>query len=565
MRRAKWLIGLSLCGLLVSHAQRLEGWDVRTDSGTRFDTLIGSGIASFQWGQLRGNESVPPRTARHAYIRNIRVVDGGDPFGRVAVLWSGWEPNGGDRTEFWLRDGYKRPPLFEPAQVGQVWSGDNLFRIRMWNEQYFSWQPRSVVVSVYAANAPTPRLVSHTPPSWADFQAFDRMPNRPGIQIDPYYTPSLNLWVNTGSYLLRRPLIEGLKRVVGLDNYATESRPSPFRDDVFFAISVTTRINGTRSDSYSGDLTGGHTWSPNDASTDRSFDNFPGGWTIPLSTYPRGTRFSFDLNAQLRHIPYNKDGQALPLPTRRPVDDLRDADRLMFDLRGLTYTYSGAVSGGGSVSDGQAPPTCITKSAGTLDIVLNLQDFGLPYNLTVALAGRALADDVVEWTIDTSPNLCLTVEGVQVKVKRVWGKLTARLIRQPFFYDPTCGRTFNLTLSPINGDTGNWLNGELYALCQEASFTRVNVQVRAIGYDGASGLDYEPPDPRWLFQFTRSQWVELILHGDVDGSGCVDDNDLLQVLFQFGQGGSVPADQNGDGIVDDADVLIVLLNFGRCY
>ncbi|MER3403319.1 MAG: hypothetical protein C4337_08555, partial [Armatimonadota bacterium] len=93
----------------------------------------------------------------------------------------------------------------------------------------------------------------------------------------------------------------------------------------------------------------------------------------------------------------------------------------------------------------------------------------------------------------------------------------------------------------------------------------VELQVRAVGYEGASGLGYEPPDPRWLFQFRRSQWMELILHGDVDGSSCVDDNDLLQVLFQFGQGGSVPADQNGDGIGDDADVQIVLLNFGRCY
>ncbi|MEN3000707.1 MAG: hypothetical protein ABDI19_02565 [Armatimonadota bacterium] len=50
--------------------------------------------------------------------------------------------------------------------------------------------------------------------------------------------------------------------------------------------------------------------------------------------------------------------------------------------------------------------------------------------------------------------------------------------------------------------------------------------------------------------------------GDVDGNGCVDDADLLQVLFVFGQSGSNPADVNGDGIVDDADLLLVLFNFG---
>jgi len=51
------------------------------------------------------------------------------------------------------------------------------------------------------------------------------------------------------------------------------------------------------------------------------------------------------------------------------------------------------------------------------------------------------------------------------------------------------------------------------------------------------------------------------VQGDVNGDGCVDDADLLQVLFAFGgQGGN--ADVNGDGIVDDADLLIVLFNFG---
>jgi hypothetical protein len=51
--------------------------------------------------------------------------------------------------------------------------------------------------------------------------------------------------------------------------------------------------------------------------------------------------------------------------------------------------------------------------------------------------------------------------------------------------------------------------------------------------------------------------------GDVNGDGCVDDADLLAVLFAFGQSGSgLPEDVNGDGVVDDADLLMVLFNFG---
>ncbi len=53
-------------------------------------------------------------------------------------------------------------------------------------------------------------------------------------------------------------------------------------------------------------------------------------------------------------------------------------------------------------------------------------------------------------------------------------------------------------------------------------------------------------------------------NGDVDESGCVDDADLLRVLFEFGSSGQNlgRVDVNCDGIADDADLLIVLFNFG---
>ncbi|GIV06612.1 MAG: hypothetical protein KatS3mg016_2187 [Fimbriimonadales bacterium] len=51
------------------------------------------------------------------------------------------------------------------------------------------------------------------------------------------------------------------------------------------------------------------------------------------------------------------------------------------------------------------------------------------------------------------------------------------------------------------------------------------------------------------------------IEGDVNGDGCVDDADLLIVLFNFGNAGG-QGDVNNDNIVDDADLLIVLFNFG---
>ncbi|MCL6531760.1 MAG: hypothetical protein K6U12_00600 [Armatimonadetes bacterium] len=52
-------------------------------------------------------------------------------------------------------------------------------------------------------------------------------------------------------------------------------------------------------------------------------------------------------------------------------------------------------------------------------------------------------------------------------------------------------------------------------------------------------------------------------NGDVNADGCVDDADLLAVLFLFGsteQG--IREDVNCDGVVDDADLLTVLFHFG---
>ncbi|MFQ3612020.1 MAG: hypothetical protein SNJ72_11065 [Fimbriimonadales bacterium] len=53
----------------------------------------------------------------------------------------------------------------------------------------------------------------------------------------------------------------------------------------------------------------------------------------------------------------------------------------------------------------------------------------------------------------------------------------------------------------------------------------------------------------------------IVTNPDVNGDGCVDDADLLAVLFAFGSD-DASADVNCDGIVDDADLLEVLFNFG---
>ncbi len=55
------------------------------------------------------------------------------------------------------------------------------------------------------------------------------------------------------------------------------------------------------------------------------------------------------------------------------------------------------------------------------------------------------------------------------------------------------------------------------------------------------------------------------LPGDVDKNGEVDDQDVLRVLFKFGEEvpPCTPEDLDKSGLIDDSDLLIVLFNFGN--
>jgi hypothetical protein len=74
--------------------------------------------------------------------------------------------------------------------------------------------------------------------------------------------------------------------------------------------------------------------------------------------------------------------------------------------------------------------------------------------------------------------------------------------------------------------------------------------------EGAGHVFYSPNPGNFRIRDLRRA-------GDVNADGCVDDADLLRVLFEFGASGMGRLeDLNRDGIVDDADLLLVLFNFG---
>jgi hypothetical protein len=62
---------------------------------------------------------------------------------------------------------------------------------------------------------------------------------------------------------------------------------------------------------------------------------------------------------------------------------------------------------------------------------------------------------------------------------------------------------------------------------------------------------------------SRGQTI-ILACGDINQDGCVDDADLLAVLFAFGNTGeNLPEDANGDGTVDDADLLVGAVQLRR--
>ena len=120
--------------------------------------------------------------------------------------------------------------------------------------------------------------------------------------------------------------------------------------------------------------------------------------------------------------------------------------------------------------------------------------------------------------------------------------------------------------TPGTGDW-SWITGEPMHYTNWASGEPNNPgyeTVIALGLFCTGRWNNVPPSGGWgSYGYIVEYEGEGAIEGDVDGSCCVDDADLLAVLFAFGQSGSdLSEDVNGDEVVDDADLLIVLFNFG---
>jgi hypothetical protein len=119
------------------------------------------------------------------------------------------------------------------------------------------------------------------------------------------------------------------------------------------------------------------------------------------------------------------------------------------------------------------------------------------------------------------------------------------------------------------GQSGNWSQTSYAAeiAAGNNTFTRtIAIDYRDITYHSTPdycllnlGINSGGP---WTIEVDNIRIYRKAVEGDVNCDGCVDDADLLSVLFEFGSTDITPADVNGDRVVDDADLLTVLFNFG---
>jgi len=136
-------------------------------------------------------------------------------------------------------------------------------------------------------------------------------------------------------------------------------------------------------------------------------------------------------------------------------------------------------------------------------------------------------------------------------------------------YTNTDGIDFGVNIDPTTGEASGFAWGENIGWINFGTTPFVNT-------DGAR---YDLNEGRfrgfawgenvgWINLDDNTHFVSLGIAGcvgDCDGSGTVDFNDLVSMLFEFGgPGGGIGCDADGSGTVDFNDLVSALFVFGPC-
>lgn len=232
---------------------------------------------------------------------------------------------------------------------------------------------------------------------------------------------------------------------------------------------------------------------------------------------------------------------------------LRDAGSVSFKINNADYAVNinlgqGCVVPFASGTTGAQNAFVINFEPGTLNFTTTLNQIvnTIASNEPVRFVVASVSDNRITWTAQNiSQPVCtiVTIDGTgyPFRIDSVFGTIAVDLEQIACTSDPLglLNRVVTIQLNNVTaisevGFTGFVTDGVCTPLTP-ACARAFNIQLAS--YGGAR------------------------LEGDVDCNGCVDDADLLAVLFAFGGSGGAE-DLNGDGTVDDADLLTVLFAFG---
>jgi hypothetical protein len=236
------------------------------------------------------------------------------------------------------------------------------------------------------------------------------------------------------------------------------------------------------------------------------------------------------------------------------ADRLRDAGNISFKINNADYAVNinlgqGCVESFASGTTGAQNAFVINFEPGTLNFTTTLNQIvnTIASTQTVRFVA-SVSGNRITWTAEDIPQPVCTI-------------ITIGGTGYPFRIDSVYG-TIAVDLEPIacTNDPLGLLNREVTIRLNNVTATS---EVGFTGFVTDEVCTTLIPTCARAFNLQLASYGGARLEGDVDCNGCVDDADLLAVLFAFGNTGTnLPQDLNGDRTVDDADLLTVLFAFG---
>ena len=235
------------------------------------------------------------------------------------------------------------------------------------------------------------------------------------------------------------------------------------------------------------------------------------------------------------------------------ADRLRDARSVSFKINNADYAVNinlgqGCVVPFASGTTGAQNAFVINFEPGTLNFTTTLNQIvnTIASTQTVRFVVDSVSGNRITWRAEDIPQpVCttITIEGTDYpfRIDSVFGTIAVDLEQIACTNDP---------LGLLNREVAIRLNN--VTATSEVGFT---------GFVTDAVCTPLIPACARAFNIQLASYGGARLEGDVDCNGCVDDADLLAVLFAFGGSGGAE-DLNGDGTVDDADLLTVLFAFG---